>query len=339
MARHSIVTGDPLVAPRRLAYAALVLAFAQIVFGAIVRITGSGMGCGDHWPKCLGAWFPPHDRTDLVIEITHRYIALALSFVVVALALIVLKRRKEPVIGGPGGMVFPSLLASVLVVTAALLGAVTVKLGLNPFVIAAHLTIAMGLLATLAVVLFRANAEPAEGYATPSTQRRRGAETHREADGRAANRKTYRAARVAVALAIVTLVMGALTANLPGAASSCGGFPWCRTVNSGGTGLTVQIVHRVIAFLLFAHLGGIAYAVRKRGEARNVVRAANFAFFTALAQLLTAAAMVEMQFPPILRSLHQATGTLLWLAVVILALVSAREWQTDIVTREERAAA
>ena len=39
---------------RRLAYLALFLAYAQIVFGAIVRITDSGMGCGDHWPKCNG---------------------------------------------------------------------------------------------------------------------------------------------------------------------------------------------------------------------------------------------------------------------------------------------
>ena len=33
---------------------ALVIGFAQVVFGAIVRITGSGLGCGDHWPDCFG---------------------------------------------------------------------------------------------------------------------------------------------------------------------------------------------------------------------------------------------------------------------------------------------
>jgi len=37
---------------RRLGYLALVVGFAQVLFGAIVRITGSGMGCGDHWPDC-----------------------------------------------------------------------------------------------------------------------------------------------------------------------------------------------------------------------------------------------------------------------------------------------
>ena len=37
---------------RTIGYVALLLGFAQVVFGAIVRITGSGMGCGDHWPDC-----------------------------------------------------------------------------------------------------------------------------------------------------------------------------------------------------------------------------------------------------------------------------------------------
>ena len=49
---------------RRLAYVALVVAFGHIVFGAIVRISGSGMGCGENWPKCYGRWFPPLTRPD-----------------------------------------------------------------------------------------------------------------------------------------------------------------------------------------------------------------------------------------------------------------------------------
>jgi cytochrome c oxidase assembly protein subunit 15 len=80
---------------KRLSLAALILAFAQIVFGGIVRITGSGMGCGDHWPKCLGEWFPPHDRVDLIIEITHRYLALGLSLVIVWLLVSALAARAE----------------------------------------------------------------------------------------------------------------------------------------------------------------------------------------------------------------------------------------------------
>ncbi|MBA3341316.1 MAG: heme A synthase [Gemmatimonadaceae bacterium] len=317
-----------MTAVRRLAYAALGLAFVQIVFGAIVRITGSGMGCGDQWPKCNGEWFPPHHRIDLIIEISHRYIALALSITVVALVILALSRRRSPEVSGSGGVLRPSALSGLLVVTAALLGAVTVKLGLNPFVIAAHLTVAMALLASLAVATFRAG----------------GLGGRRDAAGLrpvmdAAGLKTHRAARIAVGLALVTLVMGALTANLPDAASSCGGFPWCRTINSGGTGLGVQIAHRVVAFLLFGHLWGMAAAIPRRGEPPAIVMAARVAFGAAVVQVLVAAAMLEMQFPPVVRSLHQAVGTFVWLAIVVLALHASRAARSAAMVVQQRVAA
>jgi cytochrome c oxidase assembly protein subunit 15 len=291
---------------RRLSLAALVLAFAQIVFGAIVRITGSGMGCGEHWPKCAGMWFPPHDRVDLIIEITHRYIALALSLSILALFIAAFRRRSVPGVGGPRGILRPVTVTGALVVTAALLGAVTVKMALDPFVIAAHLTIAMSLLATLAVAFERAGGF-GEASAVAGTSPR-----------------TFRSARAAVLLVLITLVFGALTANLPDAAASCGGFPWCVTVNFYGTPLIVQVTHRILAFLLFGHLIGIAIAVGKRGDPRPVVRAARIALAAAFLQVLVAAAMIGMSFPPAFRSLHQALGTLLWLAVVVLAILARR---------------
>ena len=60
---------------RRLSLLALGAACLHLVFGAIVRISGSGMGCGNNWPKCYGYWFPPFSRPDLIVEVTHRYLA------------------------------------------------------------------------------------------------------------------------------------------------------------------------------------------------------------------------------------------------------------------------
>jgi heme A synthase len=306
---------------RRLSLVALVLAFAQIVFGAIVRITGSGMGCGDHWPKCNGAWFPPHDRLDLIIEISHRYIALGLSLVIVALLVAAFMRRREPGVSGAGGVLRPAAIAAALVITAALLGAVTVKMALNPFIIAAHLTIAMSLLATLAVALSRAGGLGANADLSGSSAR------------------SFRSARGAVFLTILTLIMGALTANLPDAAASCGGFPWCRTVTAEGTPLVVHIVHRVLALLLFGHLIGIMVATGRRKEPRLIRLAARTTFFAALLQVLIAAAMIEMHFPAFARSLHQAAGTFVWLAVVCLAIITKRAQQQSQLPLETRAAA
>ncbi len=291
---------------KKLSFTALVLAFAQIVFGAIVRITGSGMGCGDHWPKCAGQWFPPHDRIDLIIDITHRYIALALSLVILVLFVAAFRKRSTPGVGGRGGVLRPATVAAVLVVTAALLGAVTVKLALNPFVIAAHLTIAMSLLATLALALARSG-----GLGTT-------------ADMTGATPRTLRAARAAVVLALVTLIFGALTANVPDAAVACTGFPWCREYMIYGPPLAIHVTHRILAFFLFGHLLGIAIATGKRKEPTIIRRVARIAFGAAVVQVLVAAAMIEMHFPPAFRSLHQAFGTLVWLAVVSLAILSSR---------------
>jgi len=69
---------------RRLGYLALLLGFAQIVFGAVVRITGSGLGCGNHWPDCYGSFTPGRDSPNLLVEISHRYGAAALSLALAA---------------------------------------------------------------------------------------------------------------------------------------------------------------------------------------------------------------------------------------------------------------
>ncbi len=43
-----------------------------ILEGALVRATGSGAGCGNHWPLCNGDFFPHHPRLTTLIEYTHR---------------------------------------------------------------------------------------------------------------------------------------------------------------------------------------------------------------------------------------------------------------------------
>lgn len=292
-----------MVAIRRLAYVALVLAFAQILFGAIVRISGSGMGCGDHWPSCMGHFFPPLDRPDLIIEVTHRYIAAGVTLAIIALLVTSYLRRGERGISGRGGVLRSATLAFVLVVIAAVFGGITVKLSLNPYVIVTHLAIAMTLLAVLSVAVLRTG-----GWGFDATV--------------VSSRKTYRSAIAAVVMAFLVLILGALTANIAGANVACQGFPWCRAVVVRGAPLHIQITHRVLAFLLLFHIFGVIMALRRRGESPLIKRAARLAFGAVMLQIIVAAFLVELHLPPVWRSLHQAVGTLVWLSIFTFAALA-----------------
>src|SRR5271170_2301888 len=57
---------------RRLAWGALLFNWAVIVWGAFVRASGSGAGCGSHWPLCNGQVIPHSPQIQTVIEFTHR---------------------------------------------------------------------------------------------------------------------------------------------------------------------------------------------------------------------------------------------------------------------------
>ena len=299
---------------RRLGYAALALAFLQVVWGAIVRITGSGMGCGDYWPTCQGYLFPPLERMDLVLEVTHRYIALGLGLVLLALLGTSVARRREPGVGGAGGVLRAAAIAVAIYVSVALLGAWTVRLGTHPLLNVVHLTLAMALLAATVLIILRAGGLGA---------------------GRAAlgggSPKTYRAARAAAVLTFLILVMGALTANIPGAAEACLGFPLCRT-GFGDASPHVQLTHRVLAFLLAAHVLGLVIATTRRHEPRLIVNGARGVMALIVVQILIASALVEMTLPWQLQSLHQAVGTLVWIAVFTFTILAGRASRADTIS-------
>jgi heme A synthase len=69
---------------RNLALAALGFTLLVILWGAYVRVTGSGAGCGSHWPTCNGDIVPRAPRLATVIEYTHRATS-GVAFILVVL--------------------------------------------------------------------------------------------------------------------------------------------------------------------------------------------------------------------------------------------------------------
>src|SRR5690554_4344558 len=68
-------------------YAWVVLAYtvAVVAWGAYVRATGSGAGCGAHWPLCNGEVLPRSPALTTIIELSHRATSGIALLAVVAL--------------------------------------------------------------------------------------------------------------------------------------------------------------------------------------------------------------------------------------------------------------
>ena len=95
-----------------------------ILWGALVRATGSGAGCGNHWPLCNGEVIPLSPRLDTIIEFTHRCMTGGATFVVIGLLVWTFRATAK----GLAARVM-AVASMVLLLNEALLGALLVKLG------------------------------------------------------------------------------------------------------------------------------------------------------------------------------------------------------------------
>ncbi|MDG1854874.1 MAG: COX15/CtaA family protein [Verrucomicrobiales bacterium] len=165
---------------QKTALAALLATVFLIFVGAIVRVTGSGLGCPD-WPTCWGELIPPtsleqvdFDRLDIAkfqkrdpeitkatlsaefnpvhvwIEFINRLVSLPVGLFTLATFLFSFQfLRKSP------SVFVASFSALVLVLANAVLGAIVVRSGLKPGVITLHMALAMTLLCVLVYAVYR----------------------------------------------------------------------------------------------------------------------------------------------------------------------------------------
>lgn len=154
---HSIATqvelkSLPSPALRRFSWGVLIYFVAVILWGAVVRATGAGAGCGSHWPLCNGTVLQYSASANTIIEFTHRITSGLSFFSAVALLLWTFAATMR------GHLARVAVVASVgFTLVEAILGALLVKLGLTaqsqsplrPWYLALHLTNTLLLLAAL----------------------------------------------------------------------------------------------------------------------------------------------------------------------------------------------
>ena len=109
----------------RYAWGVLAYNVAVVVWGAYVRATGSGAGCGNHWPLCNGEAVPQLASTKRLIEFSHRASSGVDTFLILALVVWAFRAFPKHHAARLG-----AVLTVTFLVTEAILGAMLVKFGL-----------------------------------------------------------------------------------------------------------------------------------------------------------------------------------------------------------------
>ena len=286
---------------RRLAALAAALICAQIVLGAVVRLTGSGLACPD-WPLCYGLWLPTpaalaavpgveYDYWQVLAEWAHRFNAAALVAPAAAAFAFAAWRVRAAAPALPR-IVFAAL---ALLLAQAGLGGFTVLDRNSPWSVAAHLVAALALLALVlhALSLSRAAPPPRLG-------------------------RVEIAAALAVAAAAAS---GAMTAKA-GATLACPGWPLCGAALDDPLA-RLHFAHRVFAAAVVVAVAAAWLRARRRGAFARRLAAAALAALAA--QIALGAWMPDLfagagLWPQVAGgAAHQAVAVALFACLVALA--------------------
>ena len=147
---------------RRISLANLIAQSLIILTGAIVRLTGSGLGCPT-WPNCApGSLIPVAEQVEgfhKYIEFGNRLLTFAVLAISIALFVVALMHKKRQIILWASLPLIGTLLQAVL-------GGITVLTGLNPFTVMAHFLLSI-ILVAISVKIFAYFSEKTYQYKLP----------------------------------------------------------------------------------------------------------------------------------------------------------------------------
>jgi cytochrome c oxidase assembly protein subunit 15 len=319
---------------RKLAWIALFLTFDLIMFGAFTRLTDSGLGCPD-WPGCYGHANPlsAHEMISAAetampsgpvtvfkawVEMTHRYLAMSVGVLVIALMVIAWRRWLR---SGRTARRFAPALPTLLFLFICLQGAFgawTVTMKLQPVIVTIHLQLGVTLVGLMAWLGAAQN-------------------THLPVGG-AGRRLALPALIVALLLALQIALGGWVSTNY--AVLACTDFPLChgellpsmdfghgfslwrhlgKTVDGDYlpfSALTaIHWTHRTFAYAVIAGVAWIAFKALQDSGLRKTGRALLFAIAL---QFCTGMATVVLKWPLAIAVMHTGGAALLLLLLVML---------------------
>ncbi|HET7213304.1 MAG TPA: COX15/CtaA family protein [Terriglobia bacterium] len=299
------------------AYAWMVLGYniLVILWGTVVRATGSGAGCGEHWPLCQGVVIPHAEQIATLIEFSHRATSGIDALLVAGLVWMGFRRYER----GHGIRRYAAA-SGFFTFTEALVGAALVLFGDvgnkvstgRVVVLSIHLVNTFMLLAFLALTAWAASRQLSAdaGALRP----------HPVAQGKGPY--VIYGAGIAGAIAIsITGTIAALADTLYPAQSLAGAFRWDF---SGATApiLHLRIIHPVIAVMVGGYLLVVAMLTLSTPGPASSKRMARGMAGLILLQFVIGAANIILLTPLYTQLLHLLVADLVWISLVLLTAES-----------------
>lgn len=286
----------------KFAWSVLAYNVLVILWGAYVRASGSGAGCGDHWPRCNGEIIPRIKTVEMLIEFSHRASSglLALS----VLALVIWAFRSFP----KNHLVRTGAVVSILfVIIEALLGAGLVKFGLvnkndsvaRAVVMSLHLINTLTLTAALALTAWWASG------------------------GRPVRIGAQKAQAMALGIALMTTVMLAVTGAVVALGDTL--FP-AKTLAEGMQQdfsptahflIRLRIIHPILALIVATYVIVLVITTALGKTDKTTVKLARMVAAHFAVQLIIGLANLFLLAPTWMQLLHLGVANLVWISLVL----------------------
>jgi cytochrome c oxidase assembly protein subunit 15 len=282
---------------RRLALASLVANVAIVVTGGAVRLTGSGLGCPT-WPRCTDASYTATREMGLhgAIEFGNRVLSIVVGLAAVAVVLAVLRSRQTT--SARRDLLPYAVGVLALVLVQGVIGGISVRVHLDPWVIGAHFLFSMALLA-LGYTLWRRTRPSATATAVPGPLRT--------------------LARLVAAVSFLVLAAGTVVT---------GSGPHSGDPAAGRNNVdpeTATQIHTDLVFLLLGLSVALWFGLRAVGARRPAVRAAAVLVAVEVGQGAIGFVQYFTNLPVLVVGLHMLGACLVWLATLAaVAAVSPR---------------